>query len=60
MTMTDARVVTPKQLEEGWIEFRRDGVPNTIHHDFVVIRKLPDGNYVVREPEVQRSPECAA
>lgn len=44
------RIVTPEQLAEGWEEYRADCIPNVIHHEFVVVRKRADGNFVVKEP----------
>jgi hypothetical protein len=42
------RIVTPEQLSQG---IRVKGVdPATVRVDFRVIRRLPDGNYVVVEP----------
>ena len=43
------RVVTPEQLNKGWFEFIPDGIPNMIRHEYFVIRKLPNGNFVVRD-----------
>jgi hypothetical protein len=42
------RIVTPRQYKDGYIEMR--GV-TPIHHDFILIRKIDDDHYVVREPE---------
>lgn len=46
----EIKLVTPEQLIEGWHEFRRNEIPNTIHHEYVVIGKDQDGNYIVRDP----------
>lgn len=40
-------LVTPEQVKLGWMELR--GV-TPIHHNFVVLAKRADGNYVVRAP----------
>lgn len=45
------RVVTPQQLEEGYYVFNEDEVPNMTRHPYEVHSRLPDGNYVIREPE---------
>lgn len=44
------KIVTPEQLKAGWMEFR--GV-TPIHHEYIVLRKLESGNYVVRAPQVK-------
>ena len=48
-------LVTPKQLQQGWIELRwielKGVVP--IHHEFTVLRQRDDGTYIVRNPELQ-------
>jgi len=49
MTTPPWRIVTPKQANEGWAEIK-DGV--VTHRDFVVLKKLEDGNFVVRNPEL--------
>ena len=41
-------IVTPEQFKDGWIEMR--GV-TPIHHNFIAVRRLPNGNMVVRAPE---------
>ena len=45
------RIVTPKQLKEGYKQYHRDQVPNVTQHQFKVLEKLPDGNYLVVNPE---------
>ena len=45
-------VVTPEQLKSGWVEFVRDGIPNTIKHDFKNPVKRRDGTYEVDEPQL--------
>lgn len=47
---THYRLVTPEQLQQGWMELR--GV-TPIHHNFIVIRQLDSGNYVVKVPDVE-------
>lgn len=42
-------IITPKQLKEGWIEVR--GV-TPVHHSFLILQELEDGNYVVRNPKL--------
>lgn len=49
------RLVTPKQLQEGWLEYRPNEVPNLIHHQFSVISKTEEGNYVVLEPKISNA-----
>jgi len=44
-------IVTPEQLKKGWMEMH--GVIPT-HHEFVVLFKRDDGNYVVKAPEVKQ------
>jgi hypothetical protein len=44
-------IVTPEQLKEGWIEFRRDGVPNTIQHGYRNAVRRSDGNWEVDAPQ---------
>lgn len=49
------RVVTAEQLSKGWISFARvltdEGEPIKYNrHEFEVVRRLDDGNYVVIEP----------
>ena len=48
------RIVTPEQFKEGWVEFRRDEIPNIIKHQYQPIRKFPDGNYEVVDPGTRR------
>ena len=44
------RIVTPEQLAEGfWVRYARGREEN---YDFVVVRKLPDGNFEVKEPKL--------
>lgn len=43
------KVVTPEQVKQGWMEIR--GV-TPVHHDYIVLNKLDNGNYVVRNPEL--------
>lgn len=50
MTVEPWRIITPKQLKEGWIEMR--GV-TPIHHAFIVIAEREDGNFTVRNPDLQ-------
>ncbi len=48
-------IVTPEQFKAGWVSFRyipdygADPLKVTAigHHEYVLIRKLPDGNYLV-------------
>lgn len=49
MTTPPWKLVTPEQLKMGWMEMR--GV-TPIHHNYLVIKVMPDGNYVVKNPEV--------
>jgi hypothetical protein len=44
-------IVTPEQLQKGWMEIR--GV-TPIHHEFIVLRQLESGNYVVAAPKVKQ------
>lgn len=58
--MSARRIITPEQLKAGWVEFRRDEIPNTIQHQWANPVPRPDGNYEVDEPEVRddRQPRC--
>lgn len=47
------RVVTPEQYRQGYLEKIGDQV---IDRDFTLIRKLPDGNYLVHEPTLSARP----
>jgi hypothetical protein len=42
------RVVTPEQYAQGY--FERDGMV-VKRRPFELIRRLPDGNYLVRQPQ---------
>lgn len=46
-------IVSKEQLKEGWKEFRPEEIPNVINHPFTVIGQNPQGNWVVRNPEVE-------
>lgn len=50
-------LVTPEQLKQGWVEYRRDEIPNVIHHAYVVLDKTPAGNYVVCAPRLDEQPQ---
>lgn len=39
------RIVTPEQYQQGWVGFLQPSRPMRL------IRKLPDGNYLVEAPE---------
>ena len=41
------RIVTPEQLEEGYVTYANGSL---MRHSFHVISRRRDGNYVVREP----------
>lgn len=49
-------VVNEMELKAGWTHHDLTDEENdggvSLHHEHVVIRKLDDGNYVVRNPEV--------
>ena len=45
-----SRVVTPEQYRQGWLRFLQ---PPT---SMVLIRKLPDGNYLVKDPTSPTQP----
>lgn len=49
MTTEPWLIVTPEQLKKGWIELR--GV-TPVHHNFLVIARREDGNYIVRSPQL--------
>lgn len=40
------RVVTPAQYKQGWLSFLKNPRPMKL------VKKLPDGNYLVEEPEL--------
>ena len=42
--------VTPRQVKEGWQDFRSDREPKVLHRDYVVIGTTLDGNYLVEDP----------
>lgn len=44
------RKLTPEQYENGWLLKVGDVV---IHRDFEIVRRLPDGNVLVREPSIE-------
>lgn len=57
------RIVTPQQLQDGWVQFtparlsELGEVPHgaedpvtLVRGRYVVVRRLPSGNYVVEEP----------
>lgn len=47
------RVITPEQLSEGYETMTRaklDGMPMICKHQYEVVRRLSDGNYLVKEP----------
>ena len=49
-----AHIITPEELWIGNLEYREcDGVRYVVEHGWNVLRRLPDGNYLVREPELQ-------
>lgn len=48
-------VVTPEQYGDGYIEYLGAQIPNTRRHTFSTIRQLPDGNYLVRNPDVEHA-----
>ena len=49
-------IVTPEQLRTGNLEYREcAGVIYVVEHGWIVLRRLPDGNYLVREPELQEA-----
>lgn len=43
------RVITPEQLHEGYVRMRGIGDPGD-RYSYAVIRRLDDGNYLVRDP----------
>ena len=45
------RVVTPAQFDAGYQRFHKDKIPNVTRHEFKLVRYLPNGNAVVREPK---------
>ena len=49
MTTAPWKLVTPEQLAKGWLE-NIDGCVR--QRSFCVVRRLADGNYVVRNPEL--------
>ena len=44
------RMVTPQQLNQGYFLFRRDEVVIG-NEQFRIVCRLPDGNFIVRDPE---------
>jgi hypothetical protein len=50
------RVVTPEELRLGYVTYGKWSDPSAtiMHHTYRVIRELPDGNFVVEEPRVER------
>ncbi len=46
------RIVTPEQLAEGYCLFVEGAI---VRLSYVVVRRLPNGNYVVREPKPPES-----
>lgn len=54
--MDEYKLVTPEQLKLGWTELRGSplrGAAVVIHHEYIVVRQLESGNYVVRAPKVE-------
>ena len=45
-----SRIVTPEQLAEGYSHISDDSRPIVYQRKYRVIRKLPDGNWEVEEP----------
>jgi len=49
-------IITPEQLWAGNLEYRECGdVTYVVEHGWNVLRRLADGNYLVRDPELQES-----
>jgi hypothetical protein len=47
-------IVTSEELWAGNLEYREcGGTTYVVEHGWHVLRRLPDGNYLVREPELQ-------
>jgi hypothetical protein len=54
MLAHEVRIVTRDQLALGYCElvgWNFLGEPEYVRHNYQVIRALPDGTYLVREPE---------
>ena len=51
MTTEPRKIVTPEQYKRGWVELVGGGY---FVRPYILIRQLPDGNYLVRNPEFQR------
>lgn len=48
---TAERTVTPQQYSDGWREFINGVI---ICRRYELLHRLPDGNYVVREPQLEQ------
>lgn len=46
-------LVTKKQLNDGYTEFRPNEIPNIVRHSFVLIRQLSDDVYEVKAPKAR-------
>lgn len=50
MTTPPWKVVTPREYRDGWYEL--NGMTAT-RRDYIMLGRTPDGDYVVRNPELQ-------
>lgn len=50
MAEQTVRVVTHEQYGRGYTVIKINEIPNTEQKPFKLIRKLPDGNYLVENP----------
>lgn len=44
------RVVTEKQLKQGYVVYHPNEIPNITYHPYEVVQVFSNGNAVVKEP----------
>lgn len=45
--------ITARQLQDGWLSFHPNKIPNVKHHPFKLVRFCEDGTAIVEDPELR-------